>query len=266
MAVTADQIGTTISPYVDQVFGAAWIIMQFILLLGGIIYIIMLLRFNVRVNVREFTKGARTITYSVKAREYLDRKSNVPKLQFFGIMGIMGHVINQPPSQCVIPYRGFFAKKAYDFVKKDGLYYPVENVVLGKRYDLPSEVDTEKEATNVEQAFEELRYASPYEVGLTKDSKSVIYSLDGSGLEISRDYEAEQAIENTMMTKAEQFRNQKPSVLYAMYGLAIILAIGSFAAMLYGWYQFGNMAGAISSLGGPLQQGVQAAVEQKIGP
>ena len=69
----------------------------------------------------------------------------------------------------------------------------------------------------------------------------MIYSLEGSGLEISRDYDSEQAIQNNLIAKAETYRNQKPSVLYAMYGLAIILAIGSFIVMIYSWKQFGNM-------------------------
>jgi hypothetical protein len=227
--------------------------------------IVIMSRFRSTAVVREYTKGGRVVSYQVKAREFTDRKDNIPKLQFFGTMGFAGKIINQPPSECVIPYRGVWVKKMYDLVKKDGLYFPVENLVLGRRYDIPTNALDDEQAKLLEQAHERADELVQYEVGGYKD-KRVAYAIEGSGMELSRDYDAESSIENMMLQKAEQYRNQKPSFMYAVYGLAIILAIGSFIVMIYSWNQFGNIADAIAGLKEPLRQGTEAALTQKLGP
>lgn len=255
MALTADQIGPTVSPYLDSFFGWAWTATQFLLIILAIGYVFLLYTYNVKITIREYTKGARTIVYTTNAREYTERKSGAPKLQFFGKFGFSGRKINQPPAECIIPYKSMFKKKMYDFIKKDDLFFPVKNLVLGQRYEVPKE-DIQKLPHSV---------LDNYKVGV-KDDHGVLYSTQGSGLEVSRDYDAEQAIQNNLIGKAEAYRNEKPTVLYAMYGLAIILAIGSFITMIYSWNQFGNVAGAIDGLKAPIETGITEAVNQRLGP
>ena len=157
-------------------------------------------------------------------------------------------------------------KKMYDFIKKDGLFYPVQNLVLGRRYDIPMVANTQEQLDALEAANDEIdQILRKYDIE-TNQEKRVVYSIQGSGLEISRDYDAEQAIENALIAKAETYRNQKPSFMYAVYGLAIILAIGSFSMMIYAIHQFGSLSSAIASLQEPLKQGVQGAIQQKLGP
>jgi len=217
-----------------------WIVARFMIGLVAVFFVLQLMRFNVKVSIRDYTKGGRVITWTTAAREYTESKTNTPKLQFFGYMGFFGKTVNQPPSECIIPFRSispFGAKKMYDFVRKDGIFYPIQNVVLGQLRDV-------EENGEIKQ----------------------IYTLEGSGLEVSRDYDAEQSIQNTLIMKAQAYRNEKPSILYAMYGLAIILAIGSFITLIYSWNQFGNVGQAIASLREPLKEGIASAVSQKLGP
>ena len=154
-------------------------------------------------------------------------------------MGFMGEVINEPPAECLVAHRSRITTKMYDFVRKDGLYYPVQNFVLGVMRNVINEKTGES---------------------------NTIYSLEGSGLEVNRDYDAEQAIQNTLIDKATTYRNRKPTEIIASYALMIITIITCGVVMWFAWKQFGNMAGAIASLGPPLREGIVGAAQGIIGP
>ena len=267
ISVTADQIGSQLQPLVGSTVAIVFTFLKWGAIFIGAAYILMMLRYNVLVTVREQIKGGKTIVYTIKAREYVDGKSNSPRLRLFHPLIFMGTSINQPPSDCIVAYRGFFSKKMYDFIKKDGLYYPVQNLILGRRYEIPLVAKTQEDLDRLSAAHDEIdEITKKYDLPQSDEKFRSVYSIVGSGLEISRDYDAEQAIENALIAKAETYRNQKPSFIYAAYGLAIILAVGAFSMMIYGLHQFGGFVDAVHQLKEPVQQGVTAAISQKIGP
>ena len=238
MAAIIDSFVQTATPYVGQAIDLIGMVIQLILILAGLGYVVLLFMYDTKVNVREYSKGGRTITYTTRARRFRDKKTGSPKLVFFGKMGLFGEIINEPPAECLIAYRSRITHKMYDFVKKDGLYYPISNFVLGakQRYK-----DTEG---NIKEA----------------------YTLEGSGLEVSRDYNIEQELQNTLIEKATTYRNRKPTEIIASYALMIITIITCGIVMWFAWKQFGNMAGAIASLGQPLKEGIVGAAQGIIGP
>ena len=239
MVAIVDQFVAGATPYIGQVFDLVWMIAQLIGLLIVIGYGILLYMYDTKVNVREYSKGGRTITYSTRAMKIRDKKTGAPRLRFFGKMGFMGEVINEPPAECLVAHRSRITTKMYDFVRKDGLYYPVQNFVLGVMQNVINEKTGES---------------------------NTIYSLEGSGLEVNRDYDAEQAIQNTLIDKATTYRNRKPTEIIASYALMIITIITCGVVMWFAWKQFGNMAGAIASLGPPLREGIVGAAQGLIGP
>ena len=119
------------------------------------------------------------------------------------------------------------------------MYYPIQNFVLG----MLVEVEDEN----------------------TKERKQV-YTIQGSGLEVNRDFDSEQAIQNKLIEEAVQFRNKKPTEIIASYALMIITIITCGIVMWFAWKQFGNMAGAIASLREPLREGIIGAAQNIIGP
>lgn len=239
MAFTPDQIVQSITPYFGPIMDIIWMIIQLIGLLVFIGYAILVYKFDVRLHIREVAKGKRTIETSTRARRFKDKKTGSPKLQFFGILGFKGEIINEPPSECLVPLRSRLTPRAYTIVKKDGLYYPVNNLVIGvKQKVVDEETKTEKE----------------------------IYTLEGTGLEINRDYNAEQAIQNMMIEKAQVYRTKKPTEIIASYAMMIITIITCGIVMWFAWKQFGNMAGAIASLREPLKEGIMGAAQGIIGP
>lgn len=237
-ALTWDYITTVAKPVVEQFMGIIGMVLQLLLLLAIIAYGYMLYMFDVKVNVRELSKGGRTITYTTRAKKIRDKKTGAPKLKFFGRFGFGGDEINEPPSSCLVAHRSRITNKMYDFVKKDGNYYPVENFVLGVEHKVVGEDGLEH----------------------------TIYSTKGSGLEVNRDYDAEQAIQNTLIEKASAYRNKKPTEIIASYALMIITIITCGIVMWFAWKQFGNMAGAIASLQEPMKQGIMGAAQSIIGP
>ena len=217
------------------------VIVQFVqlgLLLVVIAWFYIMWRFDTRVNIREYSKGGKIINRTSRAMEIKEKRTGAPKLKFFGYMGFKGEVISKPPAECLISNDSRVTRKMYDFIKKDGLYYPVKNFVLGVRHE-------GKDAD-----------------GNTK----VVYSLEGSGLEIDRNFDAEQSIQNKLIEEAIQFRNRKTTEILASYALMIITIIVSGVVMWFAWKQFGNMAGAIASLGPPLREGIIAASQGAVGP
>ena len=184
-----------------------------------------------------------------------DKKTGAPKLKLFGKFGFMGQIINLPPAECLIAHRSRITPKMYDFVKKDGLYYPIQNLVLGIAREVT--VDVEREVLNPKTKKREMQ---------TFKERRIQYGVEGSGLEISRDYDAEQAIQNQLIEKAQTYRTKKPTEIIASYALMIITIIVSGIVMWYAWKQFGNMAGAIASLREPIKEGIIGAAQNIIGP
>lgn len=239
MVKVIDDFFAIVQPYLGTTLDVVWQIIQLIGILILIAYGFMLYMFDIKVNVREYSKGGRTITYTTRARTIKDKKSGIPKLKFFGKFGFFGDEIHQPPAECLVAHRSRITTKMYDFVKKDGIYYPVENLVLGS-------------------------------ITIVKDEKTgkdvQVYSLEGSGLEINRDFNAEQSIQNKLIEEANQYRNKKPTEIIASFALMIITIITSGVIMWFAWKQFGNMAGAIASLREPLKEGIVQAAQGIIGP
>ena len=238
MVAVIDSFLASATPYVEQMIGLLGMIIQLVLILAVIGYGASLLMYDTKVNVREYSKGGRMITYTTRARRFRDKKTGAPKLKFFGMLGFRGEVINEPPAECLIAFKSRITHKMYDFIKKDGLYYPVNNFVLGIKQEYKDKEGNIKEA----------------------------YTLEGSGLEINRDYNIEQELQNTLIEKATTYRNKKPTEIIAAYALMIITIIVSGIIMWYAWSQFGNMAGAIASLGPPLKEGIIGAAQGIIGP
>ena len=239
MVAVIDSFLASATPYVEQIMGLLGMIIQLVLFLAVIGYGASLLMYDTKINVREYSKGGRMITYTTRARRFKDKKTGAPKLKFFGMLGFRGEVINEPPAECLIAFKSRITHKMYDFIKKDGMYYPVNNFVLG-----------------INQQYKDEK------TGEIKET----YTLEGSGLEINRDYNIEQELQNTLIEKATTYRNKKPTEIIAAYALMIITIIVSGIIMWYAWSQFGNMAGAIASLGPPLKEGIIGAAQGIIGP
>lgn len=239
MVEVIDQFFANATPYLSQTLDVIWMIAQLVGILLLIGYGVLLYLYDTKINVREYSKGGRTITYSTRARRIRDKTTGAPKLRFFGTMGFRGELINEPPAECLIAHRSRITNKMYDFIRKDGLYYPINNLVLGVVHKVVDE-NTGKNNT--------------------------IYSIEGSGLEINRDYDAEQAIQNTLIEKATTYRNRKPTEIIASFALMIITIIVCGVVMWFAWKQFGNMAGAIASLKEPLKGGIVQAAQGIIGP
>lgn len=239
MAVTADQIVPAILPYGKLVLGYLFLFIEIFGVMMGIGYVIMLFTFNVKVVVHEYTKGGRTIIRTTKARESKNSKTGIPELHFMHPTIFFGKKINAPPNDCAFPYKGFMAKKAYCLILKDGMYYPVSNYIMGRV----------KEQYNEE----------------TKQTER-LYSTEGTGLEVSRNYDHEQAIINKLHNSALQFRNKKPVELVAMYGIVVISILVAGVIMVYSLKKIGDLFTTLQTLREPIQNAVEGAISQKLGP
>ena len=239
MVAVVDDFIASITPFLGQTWDMVWMIIRLVGLLAFIGYGVLLLTYNIKLNIRQYSKGGQVINTSTRAKKCKDKKTGAPMIKTIGIFGFMPELINEPPAECLISNSSRLTYKMYDFVKKDGLFYPVQNLVLGIKKQYKDE-----------------------KTGEIKE----LYTIEGSGLEISRDYDAEQAIQNTLIDKAVSYRNKKPTEIIASYALMIITIIGSFIMMWYAWNQFGNIAQAISSLQQPLKEGIAGAVSGIVGP
>ena len=255
MVAILDSFVASLGPVVEQAIGVIIQFLQLGLLLGVIGYGYMLYRYDIKINVREYSKGGRTITYTTRAVKIRDKRTGAPKLKFFGTLGLRGEIINEPPAECLVAHRSRITNKMYDFIKKNGLYYPVENIVLG----IQREVEQ-----NVVKEF--IRYDTGETFQQVVKEKQLIYTLEGSGLVISRDYDAEQAIQNTLIEKASIYRNRKPTEIIASFALMIITIVVSGVVMWFAWKQFGNIAVAIEGLKQPLKEGLIGAAQGILGP
>ena len=239
MALGPDDIIPAVMPYVSIIFDTIWMVLQLVLILVGIAYAVFMFKYDTKIEIRDQSKGYRTIGKSTRARRYTDKKTGTPMLQLFHPIIFRGERINEPPSECLIPCKSRLTPKMYSFVRKDGLFYPINNYILGVEHRVVNE-----------------------ETG----QNNTIYSIEGSGLEVNRDYNAEQAIQNTLIEKATTYRNKKPTEIIASYALMIITIIASGVVMWYAWKQFGNVAYAIASLKEPLESGILQAAQNIIGP
>lgn len=239
MVAIVDDLLAGAGPYLEQMWILVWMIIRLMGLLALIGYGFLLYNFNIKINVREYSKGGRIINYTTRARKTTDKRTGAPKLKLFGKMGFQGDKINEPPAECLIANRSRITYKMYDLIKKDGLYYPVNNIVLGVKVQYKDEKTGEIKET---------------------------YTTEGSGLEVNRDYDAEQAIQNTLIEKATTYRNRKPTEVIASFALMIITIIVSGIVMYFAWKQFGNMAGAIAGLQQPLKEGILGAAQGILGP
>ena len=255
MVAIIDSFLAAAGPAASQIVDVIIQFVQLGLLLLIIGYGIILWRYDTRVNVREYSKGGRVINWTTKARETKEKKTGAPKLLFFGFMGFRGETISKPPAECLVAHKSRVTTKMYDFIKKDGLYYPVKNFVLGTLHQV--EQDVEEKFFNKETGKNETR--------IVKQTQEV-YSIQGSGLEVDRNFDAEQSIQNKLIEEATQFRNRKPTEIIASYALMIITIIVSGVVMWFAWKQFGNMAEAIAGLREPLRQGIVGAAQNIIGP
>ena len=255
MVAVIDSFISTIGPGVIQTLDVVWQILQLVIGLAVLGYGASLLTYDTKVNVRQYSKGGRMIAFTTRAKRFKDKKTGAPKLKFFGKLGFGGEVINEPPAECLIAYQSRVTHKMYDFIKKDGLYYPVNNFVLGTKYEEIQEVEREFEHPETKKKFKQI----------VKENVSR-YTIEGSGLEINRDYNIEQELQNTLIEKATTYRNRKPTEIIASFALMIIVIIGSFLMMWFAWKQFGNMAGAIASLREPLREGIMGAAQGILGP
>jgi len=255
MVTLIDNFLTAAGPAAVQLID---VIIQFVklgALLALLGYGVMLWRYDTRVNIREYSKGGRVITWSTRAREIKERRTGAPKLKLFGFFGFKGEVLSKPPAECLVAHKSRITTKMYDFVKKDGLYYPVQNFVLGVMREVEQEI------------LKEVKNKKTKKIELIKvKEKSMMYTIEGSGLEINRDFDSEQSIQNKLIEEAVQFRNRKPTEIIASFALMIITIIVSGVIMWFAWKQFGNMAGAIASLGEPLRQGIVGAAQGILGP
>ena len=255
MVAVIDNFISTIGPGVVQTLDVVWQILRLVVILAVLGYGASLLTYDTKINVREYSKGGRMISYISRTKRFKDQKTGAPKLKFFGRFGFGGEVVNEPPAECLIACRSRVTPRMYDFIKKDGLYYPVNNIVLGVKQEVMQEVEREFEHPETKEKFKQI-----------VKEKVTRYSIEGSGLEINRDYNIEQELQNTLIEKATTYRNKKPTEIIATFALMIIVVIGSFLMMWFAWKQFGNMAGAIARLREPLKEGIMGAAQGILGP
>lgn len=236
MALSVAELGQSMGGVVSLSASILWIVVQVIVVLGVIGYIWVYFSFNVKIMARELTKHNRTTVKILRAKKIIDKKLKQPKLQLFGMLGFGGLKIPVPPAECIYPYKSSMGNTTlYDFVVKDGQYYPVSNQVLG------------------------------HKVGEDKEGKE-IYSLDGSGLETTRNFDAEEASLNNLMNAADKYRNKPPIEIAAMYGLMIIVIVGSFIVIVYSIYKAGQIQDAITQGWDKFGQFSEVISQQKLGP
>ena len=262
--LNVDQLATQSTPFIKLILSWLWIITQSVLILGGIFYLWFYTTFKVRVLERKYTKGGRVIVMMKKAKKVFEKKLGHPQIQFFGIMGFKGKKINEPPADCIFPFQALMGGNTvmYDYVVKDGIYYPISNAVLGKKYI----IDSTDKPLQQDDMFMAWAKENGLEIAAVGNPETIVYSIEGSGLEINRDFEAEQATLNNLINAAEKYKNRKPIEIAAMYGLMIIICVGAFVTLIYAFYKSGQIIDAVNKgweifgeIGGEV-------VKQKLGP
>ena len=105
-----------------------------------------------------------------------------------------------------------------------------------------------------------------FEVYPAGKEENVIYSVEGTGLELSRDFEAEQSTLNNLINAAEKYKNRKPIEIAAMYGLMIIIVVGGFVTIGYALYKTGQISEAVNQGWNIFGEWADLARAQKLGP
>jgi len=246
--LTPDQLGAAAQGIGIQVAQWAWLFIKILFFVGVFALGVYLVFFNIKVIVAEQAKNNRVILSSMRMREVKGKDGKI-KLNSFSLFNfIKGVGIDLPSSECLFPYRGTFHRRCYTFVKKDGVYHPVNNFVAGLKYIVEDEI---QDPNNPEKTIKIQRE---------------VYSLENSGLELTRDFNSEQAISNDLMAAADRYRNKKPVETFMLMGLMLVVIIGSFIVLFYAFKQVGSLSGAISQLSEPLKAGVSEAISQRLGP
>lgn len=234
MALGPQELAKIVGDFLAPIFNTIGWAIQLIVIIAVLYWFYTLWTFDTKILISEIGKKGRVINSQTRAKEFIDKKTKIPKLRLFGKLGFMGEVIELPPSECIIPYKSRLTNKMYMYVKKDGLYWPIQNLVLGKRQ--------------------------------TIDNKE-IFTLDGSGLEVSRDYNSEDAILNRLENAAHKYRNKdQRNQIYLGYGIMIMGMIIAGIIMIYTINKIGGLEAAIQALREPIKEAVSGALQQKIGP
>ncbi len=236
-------------------------ITQGLLFLIFLYYAYILYSFNRKIMIREYTKGGRTTTKMIRGKKVFDKVLGTPQIQFFGTFGFQGKKIPEPPGDCIFPYKSKMGNTImYDFLLKDGIYFPISNAILGRRYVMAG---PEAEKNPVLMEFIKEKGFEVYPAG---KEENVIYSVEGTGLELSRDFEAEQSTLNNLINAAEKYKNRKPIEIAAMYGLMIIIVVGGFVTIGYALYKTGQISEAVNQGWNIFGEWADLARAQKLGP
>lgn len=213
--VSAGELASQVGSYVDPLVSLGFALLQFIAIIAVLVYIWVVQSFNIKVMVREMTKNNRTIVKMYRAKRIKGKSLTRPQIKLFGLGGFGGKVLDQPPTECIFPYKTTLGNTVlYDYTLKDGIYYPITNTVLGKKY--------------------------------LNETGQTIYSLEGSGLEVNRDFNAEQGTINNMAVIADKYRNKKPGEVYMLYGVVILAIVGGFVTVVYSLYKAGQITEAVN--------------------
>ncbi|MBI2047485.1 hypothetical protein HYT26_04985 [Candidatus Pacearchaeota archaeon] len=256
------ELTAKIGPALVQMLGLLWGILKLLGIVGFLLLIWWYTSYNVRLLERKFTKGGRVSISLKRAKKIFDKKLGHPQIQTFGFFGFGSKKLNEPPSDCIFPYQSSFGNSIlYDYIIKEGIYYPISNVVLGRKYIVSSDIQLQQDDKFMQWAQE-----NGIEIKSIGNPENIVYSIEGSGLEITRDFEAEQASLNNLINAADKYKNRKPIEIAAMYGLMIIIVVGAFITLIYAFYKSGQIIDAVNKgweifkdLGGKV-------VEQKLGP
>lgn len=250
------QITSLATPILTQTLNLVWQIAKLLLILAGLALVWFYMSYNVRVLERKYTKGGRVIAMMKRAKKVIDKKLGHPQLKF---LGFKGKTLNEPSADCIIPFQSLIGNTTmYEFVIKEGIYYPIANAVLGRKYIIDSSQQLQQDDKFIEWAKE-----NGIEVTAVGNPTDVVYSIEGSGLEVSRDFEGEQASLNNLINAAEKYKNRKPIEIAAMYGLMIIIVVGAFITIIYAFYKTGQLIPAINAVGEKL---FSAVGQTKLGP
>ncbi len=258
-----DQMFASAGPAAGEILSLIWNIIKLLLFVGFLGYLWYYTTFNVRLLERKYTKGGRVTVTIKKAKKVFEKNLMHPQLKTFGTLGFGGKRVNEPPADCVFPFQASFGNTTmYDFIIKEGVYYPVSNTVLGRKYIVESgDNELQKDDKFMLWAKE-----NGLQVTTIGNPENVVYSIQGSGLEVSRDFEAEQATLNNLINAADKYKNRKPIEIAAMYGLMIIIVVGAFITLIYAFYKSGQIIEAVNKgweifgeIGGEV-------AKQKLGP
>lgn len=235
MALEAGQILSQISPTITKIGGTLYTIGQLLLWVFGFAYVIMMFRYNVKVEIMEYIKGRRAVIRQTRAVEIFDKKNNKPLLRLWDFTIFWGKLINTPESECIFPYKSILAKKMYKFVLKDGIYHPVPNYIVGKAIKIINQ-----ETNQIEEIY--------------------------GGIETSRNFDVEEAIANKLERDAVKYKNKKPVEMVALYGVLAITIIGSIVIIVYSLKRVGDLFVTLQQLKEPIQNAVTAGIQQKLNP